>query len=175
MAPLRFDRSRILALLQRAGDRLEGDWLLIGGAAAAVWFSDRRTTEDIDLIGLGGTQAERFALMELAVEAAIPVEAVNSAADFFVRRIPGWREELAVLVRGTRATIHRPTATLFLLLKLSRLSARDLQDCVDLIAHCRTTHDPIDRERVRSALDALAATDDAELERRRGELRVALE
>ena len=28
--------------------------------------------------------------MQLAADAAIPIEAVNSAADFYVRRIPDW-------------------------------------------------------------------------------------
>jgi hypothetical protein len=49
VVPLRFDRSRIQALLELAGEQLTGEWLLIGGAAAAAWFSPVRTTEDIDL------------------------------------------------------------------------------------------------------------------------------
>jgi hypothetical protein len=55
VVPLRFDRARIQALLELAGERLTGEWLLIGGAAAAAWFAPVRTTEDIDLIGLGGS------------------------------------------------------------------------------------------------------------------------
>lgn len=85
MASPRFDRARIQALLERVGERLDGAWLLIGGAAAAVWFAPARTTEDVDLVAFAGTQAERFALMELAAEEGLPIEAVNSAADFFVR------------------------------------------------------------------------------------------
>jgi hypothetical protein len=71
VVPLRFDRARIQALLELAGERLSGEWLLIGGAAAAAWFSPVRTTEDIDLIGLGGSLAERLSLMDLAASAAI--------------------------------------------------------------------------------------------------------
>jgi hypothetical protein len=111
MKPLRFDRSRIQALLQTAGDRLAGEWLVVGGAAAAAWFSPSRTTEDIDLISLAGTQEARLALMELAADAAIPIEAVNSAADFFVKRIAGWRDQLVELMRGSSAVIYRPSAT----------------------------------------------------------------
>lgn len=170
-----FDRSRIDGLLRLAGERLDGEWLLIGGAAAAAWFSPARTTEDLDLIGLLGTQAERFALMELAASAAIPIEAVNSAADFFVRRIPDWRAQLVELHRGPRATIFRPTATLFLLLKIGRLTETDLLDCVGLLAHCRTNSEPVDRVRVATALDALPATDDARLANRRADLRTLLE
>lgn len=174
MVPLRFDQVRIAAFLELAGVRLTGDWLLIGGAAAAAWFSVERTTEDVDLIGLGGTAAERLALMDLAVDAGIPIEAVNSAADFFVRRIDGWRDELVVLVRGERATIYRPSATLFLLLKLARLTAIDLDDCLRLLAHCAAEGESVDAARVVLALDALPVTADADLASRRSILRAAV-
>jgi len=172
--PHRFDRNRIQALLERAGESLVGEWLLIGGGAAAAWFAPERTTEDIDLIGLLGTQDERFALMQLAVDASIPVEAVNSAADFFVRKIAGWRAELVPLHRGPAATIYRPSATLFLLLKISRLSEVDLADCLALDDHCREHGDVVDRDRVLAALRALAETDDASLADRRAALIVVL-
>lgn len=146
--------------------------LLIGGAAAATWFAPLRTTENLDLIGLAGTQAERFALMNLAVDAGLPVEAVNSAADFFVRKIADWREQLVVLHRGARGTIYRPTATLFLLLKIGRLSETDLDDCLRLLDHCRATGEPVDRPRVRAALNALT---DEVLAERRERLRASLD
>lgn len=174
MAPHRFDRIRIQALLELAGERLAGDWLLIGGGAAASWFAPSRTTEDIDLIGLLGTQDERFALMQLAVDAAIPVEAVNSAADFFVRKIPGWRDEIVPLHRGPAATIYRPSATLFLLLKINRLSEVDLDDCLALHEHCRVRGEVVDRDRVLKALGALPKTEDDSLAGRRAELFHAL-
>lgn len=174
MKPLRFDRIRIQALLQTAGDRLAGEWLVIGGAAAAAWFSPSRTTEDIDLISLAGTQEARFALMELAADASIPIEAVNSAADFFVRRIAGWRDQLVELMRGTSAVIYRPSATLFLLLKLERLSEADLDDCLMMIAHCAQTGESVDVARVVARLDSLPSTDDLLLARRREAFRDAL-
>jgi hypothetical protein len=168
-----FDRGRVEALLRLAGERLEGEWLLVGGAAAAAWFAPGRTTEDLDLVGLAGTQAERFSLMELAAEAAIPIEAVNSAADYFVRQVSDWRDQLIVLQRGSRATIYRPSATLFVLLKLARLTEVDLDDCAALLAHCHATgeSEPIDAPRVLASLDALAPTSDAALAARRSALR----
>jgi len=163
------DRVFVGRFLALAAERLTGEWLLIGGAAAAAWFRDDRVTEDIDLIGLLGTQDERFALMELAGEAGLPIEAVNSAADFFVRKIPDWRAHLVPLV-AARATIYRPSATLFLLLKLERLSESDLDDCVRLLAY----GEPLDAPRVRARLDALPATADAALGARRRALASAL-
>lgn len=174
MAVQRFDRARIEALVARACERLSGEWLLVGGSAAAVWFAPARTTEDIDLVGLAGTQDERFALMELAAEASLPIEAVNSAAGYFVRRIDGWREQLVELARGPNATIYRPTATLFLLLKIGRLSETDLEDCLALLAACATTGEPIDRDRVRGRVEALSPTDDVGLRERRATLLAAL-
>lgn len=174
MAPLRFDRARIQALLELAGQRLTGDWLLIGGGAAAAWFAPSRTTEDVDMIGLAGTQDERFALMQLAADAAIPIEAVNSAADFFVRRVAGWRDQLVVLHQGPAATIFRPTATLFLLLKINRLSEVDLDDCLALVEHCRVTGEVVDAARIAAALAGTAPTEDAELQARRVRLADAL-
>ena len=137
------DRARIERFLTRAVATLEGEWVLIGGAAAAVWFSPGRTTEDIDLVGGEGTNAERLRLMEVADAEGLPVEAVNSAADFYVRRIKDWNREVVVLLQGT-ATIYRPTATLFLLLKINRLGEQDLDDCLALLEWCRTHDEPID-------------------------------
>jgi hypothetical protein len=174
MAPLRFDKMRIETLLALASEQLDGEWLLIGGAAAATWFSVARTTDDIDLVGLAGSAEERLALMNLASSAGYPVEVVNSAADFFVRRITGWRDELVPLVRGPRATIYRPSATLFLLLKVERLTAVDLDDCVALLEHCATTGEPVDHDRVRSRLDALPATADVDQQVRRNSLAARL-
>jgi hypothetical protein len=164
----------VWSLIERVGEHLDGEWLVIGGAAAADWFAPARTTEDIDLIGLGGTQVERFALMQFAADAGLPIEAVNSAADFFVRRVEGWRDQLVVLHRGSRATIYRPTATLFVLLKIARLSQTDLEDCLGLIAHCRATGEGIEPERLTAALDALSSTDDHMMQQRREHLRDAL-
>jgi hypothetical protein len=161
----RFDRASVAALLTLAAERLVGEWLLVGGAVAAAWFHAERVTEDVDLIGLAGTNDERFALMELAVEAGLPVEAVNSAADFYVRRIADWRDEIVPFVIG-RATIYRPTATLFVLLKLARLSESDLGDCLALLA----TDEPIDAPRIAAALAALPETVDAALAERRARL-----
>lgn len=174
MAPLRFDKARIEALLTEAARQLEGEWLLVGGAAAAAWFSNERTTEDIDLVGLTGTSAERLALMNLATSVGLPVEVVNSAADFFVRKIDGWRSELVLLVRGPRAAIYRPSATLFLLLKIERLTATDLDDCIALLDHCAATGESVDRERVLSRLVALPAATDTGRQGRRAKLEEAL-
>lgn len=103
------DRQAIERIVRAIGDRLEGDWLPSGGALVSLWLDSRRMTEDLDVIGMSGTLQERFALMQVASDLGLPIEAVNSAADFFVQRIPGWRQEVEPLLRGARGTVFRPT------------------------------------------------------------------
>jgi len=172
--PLELDRARIEGVLAAFAERLEGDWLLVGGALAALWLLPRRVTEDIDLVGLTGTPEERLRVMELAEAVGLPVEAVNSAADFFVHRIEGWREEIEVFRSGPKARIYRPTPTLFLLLKIGRLSAQDLTDGLAMIEKAEVEGLHLDRERVLAALSALPASHDSALKDRRHMLRRAL-
>ena len=72
------------------------------------------------------------------------------------------------------ATIYRPTATLFLLLKVERLTAIDLDDCIALLEHCATTEEPVDRERVRARIFALSPTADVGQQERRAVLEALL-
>jgi len=174
MAPLVFDHDRIQRFLEAAGSRLAGEWLLVGGAAAAMWFNVDRTTEDIDLLGLDGTANERLSLMELASAENLPIESVNSAADFFVRRVVDWRDQLEVLLRGSAATIYRPNPTLFCLLKCTRLSESDLSDCLALIDFVDERDLTLDRERLKTALSGLTVTEDVALLTRRQTLLSAL-
>jgi hypothetical protein len=71
------------------------------------------------------------------------------------------------LYRGSRGRVYRPNATLMILLKMRRLSERDLADCELVLA----TRSEIDRGRLVDALSALPPTDDTELTTRRLELR----
>jgi hypothetical protein len=171
---LELDRTRILAFLDAAERSLVGDWVLVGGALVAVWLAPRRVTEDIDLIGLSETGAERMALMELAEREGLPIESVNSAADFFLFRIAGWRDELAPLRTGGRARILRPSPLLFLLLKIGRLSEQDLSDCEAALDRVDVEGNDLDRPRVLRALADLAPTDDEALALRRERLRARL-
>jgi hypothetical protein len=180
VAPPALDRRRLLALLADAGEPLDGEWLVVGGAAAAAWFADSRTTDDVDLVAREATRGDRIAVMDLAVALGLPVEAVNSSADYFLRRVDRWHGELVPLVQagagwcrlvqagagwcrlvqGSRAVIYRPSPTVFLLLKLARLSAVDLDDCLALLAHCQRAGEAIDVGRVVLALAALPGADD---------------
>jgi hypothetical protein len=169
--PEELGRQRLEEVLAAMADGLEGDWLLVGGALVALWLEPRRVTEDIDLVSFTGSQEQRYRLMELAAAAGLSIEAVNSAADYFVRRIPGWQQEVEIFRAGPRARIHRPSPTLFLLLKIGRLSDQDLADCHAMIARARADALPVDAGRILAALDELSATAEPAALRRREELR----
>lgn len=133
-----FDRQRLQEILFRLVEEEESSWLLIGGALVALWLDSRRTTQDLDLVGLGGKPSERYDLMRFAARSGLPVEALNSAADFFVREIDGWEGDMEVFVEGRKGIVYRPTPTLFVLLKAGRLSSQDLDDILAMIDHART-------------------------------------
>jgi hypothetical protein len=56
-------------LMQRVADELDGDWLLVGGGIVALWLDATRVTEDVELVGVRGTQDERYALIDLCTRA----------------------------------------------------------------------------------------------------------
>lgn len=175
MAGAELDRARILELLEQIAEKLRGDWLLVGGALVSIWLESRRTTEDIDLIGLKGGSEERLALMDAVFELGLPIEAVNSAADYFVYRIPGWREEIEIWREFGTCTFYRPTPTLFVLLKMQRLSEQDLADCRAVIVKARDEQLRLDTQRLRTAITRLPSSNDARLLTRRDALFEALE
>lgn len=175
MAPppsVELDRARINQLLDALVDQLDGDWLLVGGALAALWRTGARKTEDVDLVPMAAG-ASRGALLEAAFRMGLPVEAVNSAADFFVHRIPGWQTGTSLLKSGAKGRVFRPSWTVFVLLKMGRLSGADLEDCLDLLGRADVWAE-IDASRLLSALGELPSTADAALAHRRERLRTAL-
>lgn len=152
MEPLVLDRERLDQLLEAACAVLPGDWVLLGGAVAAICFSPHRVTEDIDLVPLGGADSRRYELMDFALAQGLPLEAVNSAADFFLRREEGFVEDLELLREGASGRIFRPSPTLFLVLKSTRMTESDLADCLAQVASARETRQTIDVPRVLARL-----------------------
>jgi hypothetical protein len=138
------DRSAAGRFVRLAADRLEGEWVLIGGALLPLLGIPGRTTLDIDIAGPADAgPGASLALMEIAERVGLPVEAVNQAGAFFLRRIDGWQDHLLPVRRGRRASILRPDATLFVLLKLPRLTESDLSDCLAYLGYsCRNAQPP---------------------------------
>ena len=145
--------------LELAGDRLRGDWVVIGGCVLPLRGIELRTTADIDVAGpdTAGTR-DTLLLLEIAEDLGLPVEAINQAGALFLKRIPDWESNLIEVHRGTGAVIHVPDATLFLLLKLRRLTEADLGDCIAMLGLARDRREAFDAERVSQAIQAALAS-----------------
>ncbi len=175
------DRHRLEQIVETFLDQVEGEWLLVGGALVALWLEPRRLTEDIDLIGLVGSQAERIRLLSAAELLGLPVEALNSAADYFIREIDVWRDHLVLFQEGMRGVLYRPTVYLFIRLKMKRLSEQDLLDCRAALAYVQKEEaHPRDKttlfiSQLLQSLGQLPGITDEELKQRRHALRTTLE
>jgi hypothetical protein len=86
----------------------------------------------MDLVPIHHDQLSEIAaqdqLFQAAVRLGLSPETVNSAARFFVNRIPDWKSHLVLLISGPVGLVFRPDLTLFIVLKLSRATAIDLED-----------------------------------------------
>ena len=124
-------------------------------------------TLDIDVAGPDDAGSDQLlALMEIAEEIGLPVEAINQTGAYFLRRVDGWRDHLMAVHRGPRASVLRPDVTLYVLLKIGRLSETDLGDCREMLRLSRRLGEPSDEERLRGAIeDALAGPEASERKR----------
>jgi hypothetical protein len=131
--------------LQAAGEKLRGEWILVGGTLLPAVGLDIRSTVDIDLVGLGESEAaQTLELMELAESVGLSVETVNQAAAIFVKRAKVKPDELLPLVKGRSAQIFRPSLALYWRLKTPRMSESDLVDCQHYFHFCRAQKDTVD-------------------------------
>ncbi len=120
--------------LQNMITELEGDWVLIGGSLLAVINAESRLTSDIDLCSVDELSNEkRISLMKLAEQAGLSIEAINPAADYFLKQIPNWKNSLVVLQKGPKGNLYRPSLELYIRLKLGRGTHTDIKDCVSFI------------------------------------------
>lgn len=144
--------------VELAADRLRGDWVLMGGGVLPLLGVEHRVTVDIDVAGPGDAAMDQtLVLMGIAEELGLPVEAINQAGAFFLRRVRGWERLLVEVHRGRNARILRPDATLFVLLKVDRMTESDLADCVEMLRLARGGGERVDRRRVLGAIDRLLA------------------
>ncbi|MBW2263451.1 MAG: hypothetical protein JRG91_15910 [Deltaproteobacteria bacterium] len=148
------DHALLERFVQLAGQRLSGDWVVMGGGVLPLLGIEHRVTVDVDIAGPESAgQEQTLALMHIAEELGLPVEAINQAGAFFLHRIEGWREELVTVHEGPGATIHRPNVTLFMLLKIPRLSEADLSDCLEMLRWASRGGEEPDTRRILSAIE----------------------
>jgi hypothetical protein len=153
--------------VELAGDRLEGRWVLLGGTLLPWLGVEYRVTTDIDLADLGkADQAQSLELMKIAEELGLPVESINQAAAYFLMKLRPFDDHLLPLHRGKRAEILRPDLFLFLMLKIGRLSATDLTDCLELLRK-EAPLGRVDQKKVEKRIEAELANADSREKRSR--------
>lgn len=160
--------------LKLAGDRLRGEWLLVGGTLLPAVGLDVRATVDIDLVSLkNADNAENLKLMEVAESLGLPVETVNQAAAFFLQKVGYQKADLLPLHKGRSATIFRPSVRLYWALKVGRLSESDLVDCQHYYQYCRGQGDRISRAALETVMASALKT--APTKEKHDRLRVLLD
>jgi hypothetical protein len=153
-------------LVKKALKTLDGDWVIIGGTVLSLVDASYRSTIDIDMMPVQNQGNESLlALMELASSLKLPVESINSAGLFFLKKIPDWKKRLEVHAQSKSCRILRPNFDLYLELKLERLSESDASDIEAFWKWYRSKKKSYDIERCQVILKE-ALKKDADAERR---------
>ncbi|OFZ79199.1 MAG: hypothetical protein A2603_04020 [Bdellovibrionales bacterium RIFOXYD1_FULL_55_31] len=156
------DQKLLKKFLKTAGETLSGEWVLIGGTVLPALEQDIRVTLDIDLIALDdAAPAQTIKLMEIAEALGLPVETINQAGSYYFRKLRGSREHLVLLIQGKHATIYRPDVTLFLRLKIPRLTEADLTDCLAFLKVARNLEEPLEKKEIKKLLESELKADPA--------------
>ena len=140
--------------LKLAGEKLKGKWVIIGGCVLPLMGVRYRTTLDIDIVGPRTSNlSQTLALMEICESLGMPVEMINQAGAYFLYKIEGWEKNLIPVYQGKNATIMRPNATLFILLKLKRFTESDFKDCLKMFKISRQKGELIDYNKIKRAIE----------------------
>lgn len=131
--------SKILKkFISAALERLDGDWVILGGTLLPALGIDCRQTVDIDFAPVhAGSNATSIKVMEIAEGLGLPVETINASAEFFLKKIKSFKTRLVPLFESKRCRIFRPTLDLYLELKLNRGSESDFSDSSELIRYAK--------------------------------------
>jgi hypothetical protein len=161
------DTRKLEEFLIEAGQRLKGEWLLVGGTLLPAVGLNIRPTVDIDLIGLGKEEsAQMLELMEISENLNLPVETINQAAGFFLKKIGFKRSDLFILHKGTRSTIYRPSVRLYWHLKMGRLTETDLMDCQHYYNYCLGVKDSVDKTELKKLISEMSSVATSETKSR---------
>lgn len=118
-----------------------------------------RATSDIDLCSIDELSNEkRVSLMKLAEQAGLSIEAINPAADYFLKQIPYWKNSLVILQEGKKGNLYRPSLELYIELKMSRSTDTDIKDCISFIKWHRTNNIQFDLEKLKNSLSMKLAS-----------------
>lgn len=123
------DTKTLRKIIEKSKKELRGDWLIIGGTVLPLLGIEHRFTTDLDIVGLFETNmSDTLKLMEIAESFQLPVESINQAGAFFLKKIPDYRKHIILFDKGKRCRIYYPDLYLFTRLKVGRLSESDMED-----------------------------------------------
>jgi len=140
--------------LKIAGDRLGGDWVILGGSVLPLVDLEIRVTTDIDIAGPDSTnQTDLLMLMEIADELGLGPEAINQAGAYFLRKIRYWEKSLVLIHKGKKSSFSRPNINLFVSLKIQRFSEADFDDCKAMIEYAKKIGEKIETKKLKSLVE----------------------
>lgn len=141
------NRKTLQNFLDIAGNKLNGDWIVIGGTVLPLLGINHRVTVDIDFVSKSKKE-ETLKLMEIAEELGLSVETINQAGAFFLYKIPDFEKNLILLHKGKSAKIYRPNLLLYIQLKVGRLSESDSLDCLEYIKYSNNNNEVENIEKI---------------------------
>lgn len=145
----KIDEKLLRRFAVKLADTLRGDWVILGGTVLPLLGISYRATVDIDVAGpRTSSQEDTLKLMEIAEGLGLSVESINQAGAYFLHRIDKYEQNLVLYHAGRKGALYRPNATLFILLKMERLSETDLTDCLVIIDKLSDT-EPIDKKLIK--------------------------
>ncbi|MGZ3795699.1 MAG: DUF6036 family nucleotidyltransferase, partial [Pseudobdellovibrionaceae bacterium] len=137
-------------IVERVSEELTGEWIIIGGTVLPLVGIDYRVTVDVDIISFGGADNQsQLGLMNIAAGLNLPVETINQAGGFFLQKVSGWQQKVKLIRKGTKSSVYRPNLELYFILKLARLSASDMEDCLEYYKWSKK-HEEIDTHQIAS-------------------------
>lgn len=137
--------------------KLEGEWVIIGGTVLTLLGIDERVTTDIDLvpISFNDVNSQNLKLFEIAESLGLPVESINQAGEYFLSKIPDYKDHLILIDESKKCKLFRPDTYLFLKLKLARMSETDLLDCIAFVKFTKKEVNLFQKETERLVKDSL--------------------
>jgi len=159
-------------LVQKSLKKLTGDWVIIGGTVLPLVGVDSRVTVDIDMIQVHQSSGNQSTLdlMELAESIGLPVESINSAGLFFLKKVTDWEKRLVVHAESKKCRILRPSLDLYFELKLARGTESDLQDLKAYLEWHQDNNLEFNKERTIKLLEV--AIKDSESKKMKGLLKL---
>lgn len=159
--------SKVLKEFQKEALRsLTGEWVIMGGAVLHLLNINERITLDIDLARKTGQTDETLALLKITDKLKLPLSSINQAGAFFLRQISDWEMKLIVCAENKKCRILRPNGTLYLQLKIKRMSESDQQDCLQMIKYCKKHQEELDISLLKKEITLALKSADPEVEKR---------